>query len=136
MKYNVAGGQVVVRSQRLDAQTLELRVLDTGLGLDEAQRAELFQPFNRLGREQSDTEGTGIGLVISRRLAELMAGTLTAESAAGVGATFVLRLPLASLQAPRPELLRNKRRAAPSVSPPPRGADAARRWPWGRSQRR
>ena len=104
VKYNVAGGQVVVRSHRLDAQTLEVRVLDTGLGLDEAQMADLFQPFNRLGREQSDTEGTGIGLVISRRLAELMGGTLTAESVAGVGATFVLRLPLASLQAPKPEL--------------------------------
>ena len=104
VKYNVAGGQVVVRSHRLDAQTLEVRVLDTGLGLNEAQMAGLFQPFNRLGREQSDTEGTGIGLVISRRLAELMGGTLTAESAAGIGATFVLRLPLASLQAPKPQL--------------------------------
>ena len=102
VKYNVTGGQVVVRSHRLDNQTLEIRVLDTGLGLDEAQMAELFQPFNRLGREQSDTEGTGIGLVISRRLAELMGGTLTADSVAGVGATFVLRLPLADLQQPHP----------------------------------
>jgi PAS domain S-box-containing protein len=101
VKYNVAGGQVVVRSHRLDGQTLEIRVLDTGLGLDDAQMAELFQPFNRLGREQSDTEGTGIGLVISRRLAELMGGTLNAESVAGVGATFVLRLPLAELQPPK-----------------------------------
>jgi len=103
VKYNVTGGRVEIRSRRLDAQTLEVRVLDTGLGLDEAQMAGLFQPFNRLGREQSDTEGTGIGLVISRRLAELMAGTLSAESVAGVGATFVLRLPLASLQMPKPE---------------------------------
>ncbi len=105
VKYNVTGGQVVVHSHRLDGQTLEVRVLDTGLGLDEAQMAELFQPFNRLGREQSDTEGTGIGLVISRRLAELMGGTLTAESTAGVGATFVLRLPLGSLQALEPDRL-------------------------------
>ncbi len=102
VKYNVAGGRVVVRSRRLDAQTLEIRVLDTGLGLDDAQMADLFQPFNRLGREQSDTEGTGIGLVISRRLAELMGGALNAESVAGVGATFVLRLPLAPMPAPQP----------------------------------
>ena len=102
VKYNVAGGRVVVRSRRLDAQTLEIRVLDTGLGLDDAQMAELFQPFNRLGREHSDTEGTGIGLVISRRLAELMGGTLDAESVPGEGATFVLRLPLARLPAPKP----------------------------------
>ena len=104
VKYNVAGGRVVVRAHRVDPQTLEIRVLDTGLGLDDAQMAELFQPFNRLGREQSNTEGTGIGLVISRRLAELMAGTLTADSVAGVGATFVLRLPLAGRQAPKPRI--------------------------------
>ena len=96
VKYNVHGGQVVVSTHRLDGQNLEVRVLDTGLGLNEAQMAELFQPFNRLGRENSATEGTGIGLVISRRLAELMGGTLHAESAAGQGATFVLRLPLAA----------------------------------------
>ncbi|MBC7727770.1 MAG: response regulator, partial [Microbacteriaceae bacterium] len=76
--------------------------------LDDAQMAELFQPFNRLGRELTTTEGTGIGLVISRRLAELMGGTLDAESVAGVGATFVLRLPLARLPAPKP-----------GASPPP-----------------
>ena len=99
VKYNVPGGQVVASTHRLDAKTLEVRVLDTGLGLNEAQMAELFQPFNRLGREHSDTEGTGIGLVISRRLAELMGGTLHAESAEGQGATFVLRLPLAAGQA-------------------------------------
>ena len=96
VKYNVPGGQVVVSTHRLDAHTLEVRVLDTGLGLNEAQMGELFQPFNRLGREHSNTEGTGIGLVISRRLAELMGGTLHAESAEDQGATFVLRLPLAA----------------------------------------
>ncbi|MBL8350548.1 MAG: CHASE domain-containing protein [Burkholderiaceae bacterium] len=102
VKYNVAGGRVEVSTRRLDAQMLEVRVLDTGLGLDPAQMAELFQPFNRLGREQGDTEGTGIGLVISRRLAELMGGTLEAESVPGEGATFLLRLPLATLPLPHP----------------------------------
>jgi PAS domain S-box-containing protein len=102
VKYNVLGGRVDVNTQRLDARRLEIRVLDTGLGLDATQMAGLFQPFNRLGREQSDTEGTGIGLVISRRLAELMGGTLHAESVAGQGSSFVLRLPLADSQAPRP----------------------------------
>jgi CheY-like chemotaxis protein len=62
--------------------------------------ANLFQPFNRLGREQGDIEGTGIGLVISRRLAELMGGTLHAERTADEGATFVLTLPLASYATP------------------------------------
>ncbi len=96
VKYNVPGGRVVVHGHRLDAQRMALRVLDTGLGLSEAQMANLFQPFNRLGRELGDIEGTGIGLVISRRLAELMGGDLHAESTAGQGATFVLTLPLAA----------------------------------------
>ncbi len=99
VKYNVPGGRVVVHTELLGEQRLALRVLDTGLGLSEGQMAELFQPFNRLGREQGDAEGTGIGLVISRRLAELMGGTLHAESTAGQGATFVLALPLAASDA-------------------------------------
>lgn len=96
VKYNHRGGMVIVQTERLDDRRLALRVHDTGLGLSEAQMANLFQPFNRLGREQGDVEGTGIGLVISRRLAELMGGTLHAESTADEGATFVLTLPLAS----------------------------------------
>jgi signal transduction histidine kinase/ActR/RegA family two-component response regulator len=96
VKYNVQGGRVVVRAVRENPQMVTVRVLDTGLGLSQAQMAELFQPYNRLGRENSDTEGTGIGLVISRRLAELMNGTLEAESVQGQGATFVLRLPWAA----------------------------------------
>ncbi len=100
VKYNVQGGRVVVRTVRERNDWVTVRVLDTGLGLSPAQMAELFQPYNRLGRENSDTEGTGIGLVISRRLAELMGGTLDAESVQGRGATFVLRLPWAG--APEP----------------------------------
>ena len=100
VKYNVQGGRVVVRAVRESPQMVAVRVLDTGLGLSEAQMAELFQPYNRLGRENSDTEGTGIGLVISRRLAELMDGTLHAESVQGQGATFVLRLPWAAESEP------------------------------------
>ena len=96
VKYNTPGGSVSVHCRRLDGQRLEIRVHDTGLGLSPAQMADLFQPFNRLGRESSDTEGTGIGLVISRRLAELMGGELHAESTEGQGATFVLTLPLAT----------------------------------------
>jgi PAS domain S-box-containing protein len=96
VKYNRRGGAVLVQAERLDGDRLALRVRDTGLGLSDAQMANLFQPFNRLGREQGDIEGTGIGLVISRRLAELMGGTLHAERTADEGATFVLTLPLAS----------------------------------------
>ncbi len=94
VKYNVEHGSVRIRSRLADPQTVELEVSDTGLGLSAAQLAELFQPFNRLGRE-AHGEGTGIGLVISRRLAELMGGTLTADGKPGGGACFRLRLPRA-----------------------------------------
>ena len=96
VKYNVEGGRVEVRGERLPGGQVALRVEDTGLGLSAEQLAQLFQPFNRLGREQGGTEGTGIGLVISRRLAELMGGRLEAESVPGQGATFVLTLPAAA----------------------------------------
>jgi PAS domain S-box-containing protein len=96
VKYNVHAGQVRLSTRRLDKQWLELRVTDTGLGLSPAQMAGLFQPFNRLGRERGHIEGTGIGLVISRRLAEMMGGTLEADSTQGQGASFVLRLPAAA----------------------------------------
>ena len=96
IKYNHEGGQVRVSVQPMPGQRLQLRVQDTGLGLSAAQQAGLFQPFNRLGREASQIEGTGIGLVISRRLAELMGGDLQVESQAGQGSTFALTLPLAA----------------------------------------
>jgi len=115
VKYNVDGGRVQISTRRLDAQWLELRVSDTGLGLSPAQMAHLFQPFNRLGRERGHIEGTGIGLVISRRLAELMGGTLEAENILGQGASFVLRIPAAT-----PEALSD---AAQTTSP-----DAAHRY--------
>ena len=59
--------------------------------------AQLFQPFNRLGRERSALEGTGIGLVISQRLAELMGGALRARSTSGEGSSFILSLPRAEI---------------------------------------
>ncbi|URI09318.1 CHASE domain-containing protein [Aquincola tertiaricarbonis] len=93
IKYNQQGGRVTIATQLTDAQTVQIEVSDTGLGMNEHQLAELFQPFNRLGRETSGEEGTGIGLVISQRLAELMGGTLRARSVEGQGSTFVLRLP-------------------------------------------
>ena len=100
VKYNRRGGRVTISAQALPGLRLQLRVQDTGTGLTPTQMASLFQPFNRLGREFTSTEGTGIGLVISQRLAELMGGTLQAESSDGEGATFVLTLPLAGSAGP------------------------------------
>ena len=101
VKYNREGGSVTVRAQAASSTELAIEVSDTGLGMTPAQLRELFQPFNRLGRERSATEGTGIGLVISQRLAELMGGSLTVRSEAGQGSTFVLTLPQATNAAPK-----------------------------------
>jgi PAS domain S-box-containing protein len=98
VKYNVDGGLIVVKARPGEAQTIELVVGDTGLGMTRGQMDGLFQPYNRLGRERSGVEGTGIGLVISRKLAELMGGSLRAQSVAGEGSTFILTLPRASFQ--------------------------------------
>jgi PAS domain S-box-containing protein len=92
VKYNNDGGRIHIAS-RLVEENIEVTVTDTGLGMTTEQMAELFQPFNRLGRERSQQEGTGIGLVISQRLAELMGGTLRARSVPGEGSSFILTLP-------------------------------------------
>jgi CheY-like chemotaxis protein len=68
-------------------------VRDTGAGLAPQRLAQLFQPFNRLGHEAGPVEGTGIGLVVAKRLIELMGGAIGAESTAGVGSLFWIELP-------------------------------------------
>jgi len=92
VKYNREGGTVVVSAVLGPPGQVAITVRDSGLGMTAAQMDALFQPYNRLGRENTAIEGTGIGLVISRRLAELMDGTLEASSTAGQGSAFTLRL--------------------------------------------
>ncbi|HEY1128461.1 MAG TPA: ATP-binding protein, partial [Roseateles sp.] len=95
VKYNRLGGRIDIEAGTPEPGWVEIAVRDTGMGLTDQQRAALFQPFNRLGREHSGLPGTGIGLVISQRLAEMMGGSLRVEAAApegGPGACFVLRL--------------------------------------------
>ncbi|MET0336039.1 MAG: CHASE domain-containing protein [Rhizobacter sp.] len=95
VKYNSDGGRIHITARLVTHGSVELVVSDTGLGMTPQQVEQLFQPFNRLGRERSALEGTGIGLVISQRLAELMGGSLRARSTAGAGSSFILTLPRA-----------------------------------------
>ena len=92
VKYNRPGGLVDVGLQ-VQPGTVAVQVQDTGVGLTEAQLQRAFQPFQRLGAERSKIEGTGLGLALSRRLAEAMGATLSLASAVGSGttATLVLR---------------------------------------------
>jgi PAS domain S-box-containing protein len=93
VKYNVDAGMIRITSHVADDAMTEITVSDTGMGMTPEQMAQLFEPFNRLGRERSAQQGTGIGLVISQRLAELMGGSLWVHSQPGKGSSFVLALP-------------------------------------------
>ena len=95
VKYNAEAGRIHIASRMTSHEGVEVSITDTGIGMTEAQLAELFKPFNRLGRERSAMQGTGIGLVISRRLAELMGGSIGVKSFPGEGTSFTLRLPKA-----------------------------------------
>jgi signal transduction histidine kinase len=73
--------------------TVSIAVADTGAGIPEDRIDELFTQFNRLGRERGEIDGTGIGLALSKRLLDLMGGTITVTSKVGVGSTFTITLP-------------------------------------------
>ncbi|MDR3369926.1 ATP-binding protein [Rhodoferax sp.] len=94
IKYNRQGGQVHVTCRERAPGRLRISVQDTGDGLSPHKVAQLFQPFNRLGKEDSDEEGTGIGLVVSRRLVEQMGGEMGVISTEGVGSVFWIELEL------------------------------------------
>ncbi|MDB5819609.1 MAG: hypothetical protein JWQ11_3249 [Rhizobacter sp.] len=95
VKYNCDAGRVHIATRVSGPTSIDIAVTDTGIGMTGDQLANLFQPFNRLGREHTQTEGTGIGLMISQRLAELMGGSLRARSVAGEGSSFIVTLPVA-----------------------------------------
>jgi signal transduction histidine kinase len=94
VKYNRPGGSVTLRAQPVDDEW-HIEVQDTGQGINPADRARLFQPFNRLGREASGISGAGLGLALSQSLTQLMGGRITAQSTPGVGSIFRVSLPAA-----------------------------------------
>lgn len=95
VKYNHVGGRITVIYDAVDDGLLRVGIRDTGVGISAEKLKEVFQPFNRLGAEFSGIEGTGIGLVISRQLVDLMHGELNIESEVEVGSTFWVSLQLA-----------------------------------------
>jgi CheY-like chemotaxis protein len=88
IKYNKEQGSVVVDCTTNTPGLTRISVTDTGAGLSPEKVAQLFQPFNRLGQEAGSVAGTGIGLVVTKRLAELMGGVLGVASRAGAGSVF------------------------------------------------
>lgn len=110
IKYNRRDGTVAVRARTSNEQ-VDIEVADTGAGIPAEKLTLLFTPFERLGAEREGIEGTGLGLALSKRLAEEMKGTLTVESAVDQGTVFHLLLPRSG--------------AAAAAPPTPRAAMAA-----------
>ena len=108
IKYNRVGGSVVVDCAASTPGRIRIGVTDTGEGLTREALAQLFQPFNRLGQESKVEEGTGIGLVVAKRLVELMGGLIGAESTVGKGSVFWIEV----AEAAEPE------RASGATEPP------------------
>ena len=94
IKYNKVGGTVVVHCVAKTPGRIRICVTDSGEGLTPEKLTQLFQPFNRLGQEANVEEGTGIGLVVAKRLIELMGGVIGAESTVGKGSVFWIEVSL------------------------------------------
>src|SRR5450432_3041940 len=100
IKYNKVGGTVVVDCIASTPGRIRICVTDSGEGLTPDKLTQLFQPFNRLGQEANAEEGTGIGLVVAKRLIELMGGVIGAESTIGKGSVFWIEMNLTAERQP------------------------------------
>jgi PAS domain S-box-containing protein len=94
IKYNRPDGSVILRCVHQNQTRIRICIEDTGKGLSIDKLSQLFQPFNRLGQEANTEQGTGIGLVMTKRLAELMGGVIGVESMVGTGSIFWVELNL------------------------------------------
>jgi len=102
VKYNHDNGSIEVRCHT-NKTTVRVEVIDTGIGISEELQEELFMAFNRLGAEQGDIEGSGIGLVITKNIIELMGGDIGVESEPGKGSKFWITLPVDRESKPLPK---------------------------------
>jgi signal transduction histidine kinase len=120
IKYNRPQGTVSVACWEASEGRLRIEVADTGVGIARENLDRLFVPFDRIGAERDPAvEGTGLGLVLSRRLIEAMGGTLGVDTRAGCGSTFWIELPAA--ERPIPEL-GTEPAPAPHLARPPEGS--------------
>ena len=96
VKYNVDGGRVTLSWEERPSERLRITVQDTGNGITPENLERLFMPFDRLGAERTEVEGSGLGLALSKKLIVAMGGEIGAESQIGSGTTFWIKLPRTS----------------------------------------
>jgi PAS domain S-box-containing protein len=94
LKYNKSQGSVKISICRQKSNLVDVAIEDTGIGIDAEKQSLLFQPFNRLGAEQSMIDGSGIGLTITKQLVEIMGGEISCSSEPGIGSTFSFTIPI------------------------------------------
>ncbi len=99
IKYNKMGGSVTLSTSDLENGNLRIQVKDTGRGIPDDQKERIFEAFHRADIHQANIEGTGIGLTISKKLIEAMAGTIGFDSVFGEGSCFYVDLPAATIDA-------------------------------------
>jgi PAS domain S-box-containing protein len=116
IKYNKKEGMVEMKISETTPQRLRVSIVDAGIGMNADQLSQLFQPFNRLGQEDGGAEGTGIGLVVAKRLVELMGGVIGVESTVGQGSVFWFELDLVAPQVLAEEEIQAAAQPLPHVS--------------------
>jgi CheY-like chemotaxis protein len=118
VKYNRQGGSVQLGCGPVGEGRQRIEVVDSGPGIAPEAMGQLFVPFERLGSEQTGVEGAGLGLPLSRRLAEAMGGTLEVASTLGQGSSFQVELPLAESPVERAERQQELAEPAPAEAAP------------------
>jgi PAS domain S-box-containing protein len=106
IKYNRQDGSVTIECQQ-NENDCRINIIDTGYGIPEDKRKQIFSPFSRLGKENSDIEGTGVGLVICKSLVELMGGAIDFDSTPDEGTCFYLIVPNAEAGPVQKQLVSN-----------------------------
>jgi signal transduction histidine kinase/CheY-like chemotaxis protein len=124
IKYNREGGRIDVSISTNDDGRILTHVVDTGLGIPAARLARVFEPFDRLGAEDSDVQGSGLGLALSQGLVESMGGSIAVQSTLGRGSTFTIELDAA--QAPYHAASLPSRAGAPPATGSELGLDHRR----------